>query len=139
MLATFTFSGILVWCYVDFQLFKLPVSFICIVKETFILFVFVYVGGGHVCVFPWKPGQQIPWSCSYTWAVSFLVWILGIKLGSRSRAASNLHAEPSLHLYFKISNLSLFFLKKFQVTISTCLVVGTWVHMSLVPTFFLYR
>lgn len=49
MLATFTFSGILVWCYVDFQLFKLPVSFICIVKETFILFVFVYVGGACMC------------------------------------------------------------------------------------------
>lgn len=52
MLATFTFSGILIWCYVDFQLFKLPVSFICIIKETFILlFVFVYVCGGACTCF----------------------------------------------------------------------------------------
>lgn len=129
MLATFTFSGILIWCYVDFQLFKLPVSFICIIKETFILlFVFVYVGGGHVRVFPWKSVQQISWSCSYIFAVSCLVWMLGTKLEFSSTAASILHAEPSLHLYFKMSNLSLFFFNRFQVTIGKCLVVGTWVQ-----------
>lgn len=60
MLATFTFSGILVWCYVDFQLFKLPVSFICIVKETFILFVFVYVGGGMYVFFHGNQGNKFP-------------------------------------------------------------------------------
>lgn len=89
--------------------------------------------------FSWKPEQQIPWSCSYTWAVSSLVWMLGTKLGSHRRAASTLIAEPSLHLYFKLSNLSVLLLKKSQVTIGKCLVVGTWVPMSLVPTFFLYR
>lgn len=45
------------WCYVDFQLFKLPVSFICIVKETFILlFYYLYMWG--VCVYVFFHGNQ---------------------------------------------------------------------------------
>lgn len=128
MLAAFMFSGILLWCYVDIQLFKFLYLLYALLKKHLFYYLYICVWVcEHVCVFPWKPWKQNPWSCNYTWAVRCLGQVLGTKLRSREEQQASLmlsHLSTSTLKFL----IYLFFL--FEKVPSYCRKVSGGKHMG---------